>query len=92
MANAQEQRTDGPGSPVEGTPCATIIQRMMGESGGSCACLETASERGEGGCCAAMGPQMKAACRRFALYALVGLVGLIGGIALLVWAGFHFLG
>ncbi len=92
MADAQEQRTNEPGSPVEGTSCAAIIQRMMSQSDEGCACMNPTGEHADSGCCAAMMPKMKAACGRFALCALAGLVGLVGAIALLVWAGFHFLG
>jgi hypothetical protein len=76
----------------EDTPCATIIQRMMGRQGEACSCLEMMGADGANGCRAEMIPQMKAACRRFAFYAGLALVALVGGTALLVWALFHFIG
>jgi hypothetical protein len=79
-------------SAFEDTPCGAIMKRMIGQQGEGCSCLEMMSADGVSGCCAEMMPQMKAACRRFALYAALALVAFIGGTALLVWALFHFVG
>jgi len=78
------------GSTFDGTPCATMFRQMMRQQGEGYSCLETTGVEGASACCAAIMPQMKAACRRLAFYAALALVALIGGTALLVWAWFHF--
>jgi hypothetical protein len=76
-------------STFDGTPCATMFRQMMGQQREGYSCLETTGVEGASACCAAIMPQMKAACRRFAFYAGLALVALVGGTALLVWALFH---